>query len=338
MENKEILMSDINSVVEKLIITCELGKCVKEIQRVSGGLLNRMYKVNTEKGVFAIKLLNTEVMNRKEAKTNHIFAEKIANIAKDNKVKCLPAKIINSNVLQQIDKYYFLIFDWFDGKTITDKEIKINECKKVAKELAKIHKIDYSKYKDECKAYYDTNIVNWMYYFDKIDNKEIKELLIKNIELFNKLDKKAIESLDLISKNMVISHRDIDLPNVLWNQDNELVLIDWESAGLVNPVMEVIDTAWNWSGGQKYFDIEKFNIFIETYKKHNGKLIDFEKALNADYKAKFGWLEYNLKRICEIECIDEEEKKLGESEVIRTIDEINKFYQYYDEIKKIGEK
>ena len=58
------------------------------------------------------------------------------------------------------------------------------------------------------------------------------------------------------------------------------------------------------------------------------ELKDFNIAIDADFKAKFGWLEYNLKRVCGIECIDEEEKLLGEKEVIRSIDEINKFYEY----------
>ena len=97
---------------------------------------------------------------------------------------------------------------------------------------------------------------------------------------------------------------------------------------MVNPIMELIDTAWNWSGGQNYFDIEKFKVFIEEYKSCVGELKDFDIAIDADFKAKFGWLEYNLKRVCGIECIDEEEKLLGEKEVIRSIDEINKFYEY----------
>ncbi len=338
-ENKhEIVIDNINEIIKKLINKCDLGENIEEIKRVSGGLLNRMYKVKTSKGIFAIKFLNPEVMKRADAKNNHIFAEKIANIAKENNVKCLPAKVIKGSTLQKIEEYYFLVFDWFDGKAICDEELTIDKCRKVAIELAKIHKIDYSKYEDECKAYYDTSSVDWSYYIDKITNNEIKELLLANIDKYKELDERAIESLEKISKNLVISHRDIDLPNVLWNKDNEPVFIDWESTGLVNPVMEVIDTAWNWAGGQKYFDIEKFKIFVQTYKEQGGKLLDYEDALNADYKAKFGWLEYNIKRVCGIECIDEEEKRLGENEVIRTIDEINKFYLYYDEMKSGGGK
>ena len=322
-----------NIQIKKLIKSCKLGILQKEPSRVSGGLLNRMYKVQTDKGTFAIKLLNPEVMKRENAKRNHTFAETVSNIAKDNNVSCLPAKIIDGEILQQIDGYYFLIFDWFEGKAITDEELTIEKTKKAAKELLKIHKIDFGKLKEKCKAYYDTDAVDWEFYIEKIDNKKIKKLLLDNIHKFSELDKQSIKSLKIISKNMLISHRDLDLPNILWDSKENPVIIDWESTGLINPSMEVIDTAWNWSGGQNYFDKEKFSAFITTYKENGGKLDEFNESLKADYKAKFGWLEYNLKRICKIECLDEEEKILGEKEVIRTIDEINKFHLYSKDMK-----
>ena len=322
-----------NIQIKKLIKSCKLGRLQKEPSRVSGGLLNRVYKVQTDKGTFAIKLLNPEVMKRENAKRNHTFAETVSNIAKDNNVSCLPAKIIDGEILQQIDGYYFLIFDWFEGKAITDEELTIEKTKKAAKELLKIHKIDFGKLKEKCKAYYDTDAVDWEFYIEKIDNKKIKKLLLDNIHKFSELDKQSIKSLKIISKNMLISHRDLDLPNILWDSKENPVIIDWESTGLINPSMEVIDTAWNWSGGQNYFDKEKFSAFITTYKENGGKLDEFNESLKADYKAKFGWLEYNLKRICKIECLDEEEKILGEKEVIRTIDEINKFHLYSKDMK-----
>ena len=322
-----------NIQIKKLIKSCKLGILQKEPSRVSGGLLNRVYKVQTDKGTFAIKLLNPEVMKRENAKRNHTFAETVSNIAKDNNVSCLPAKIIDGEILQQIDGYYFLIFDWFEGKAITDEELTIEKTKKAAKELLKIHKIDFGKLKEKCKAYYDTDAVDWEFYIEKIDNKKIKKLLLDNIHKFSELDKQSIKSLKIISKNMLISHRDLDLPNILWDSKENPVIIDWESTGLINPSMEVIDTAWNWSGGQNYFDKEKFSAFITTYKENGGKLDEFNESLKADYKAKFGWLEYNLKRICGIECLDEEEKILGEKEVIRTIDEINKFHLYSKDMK-----
>ena len=136
----------------------------------------------------------------------------------------------------------------------------------------------------------------------------------------------------------VISHRDLDLPNVLWNNDNMPVIIDWETSGWVNPTLEVIDTAWNWSGGKDYFDKNKYKLFLDTYLKEGGILDDYEIAFKADYKAKLRWFEYNLKRITIFDFLDEEEQKLGENEVIRSADEIIKFDYYSNDMKYMKNK
>lgn len=45
-----------------------------------------------------------------------------------------------------------------------------------------------------------------------------------------------------------MSHRDLDQKNVLWNTDNHPHLIDWESAGWTNPMVELVTMALNWGG------------------------------------------------------------------------------------------
>ena len=53
------------SSIEKLVIKTNIGTCIKEINKVSGGLSHRMYKVVTDKEIYAIKELNSGVMKRK---------------------------------------------------------------------------------------------------------------------------------------------------------------------------------------------------------------------------------------------------------------------------------
>ena len=328
MKNKnQIHKENINELIEKLIDKTKLGKITDKPVRVMGGLLNRMYKVNTTTGIYAIKHLNPEVMKRKNAIKNHILAEKIANIAKSNNINCLPAKVINGITLQEIHGNYFFIFDWFEGKAINEDEITIEHVRKVATLLAKLHNIDFGEIKDECNLGTEISEVNWDFYISKLENTEIKELLISKKEYLTDLDKKASIARKEISNHLVVSHRDLDLPNILWNDNCTPTIIDWESSGIVNPCEELLETAWDWSGGQNYFDSEKFKCFLETYKLNGGNLNDLNKAVYANFKNKSGWLEYNLKRVCKLECLDEEEQKLGEKEVLRVINEIIVFYE-----------
>ena len=216
----------------------------------------------------------------------------------------------------------FLYLIGFCGKPINDNEITIEHIKKVAALLAKLHQIDFKEVKNECKLGMEIKEINWDFYISKIENKEIRELLISKKDYLTKLDKEATNARKELSSNLVVSHRDLDLPNILWDSKNIPTIIDWESSGLVNPCEELLETAWDWSGGQECFNREQFECFINTYKENGGNLKDFNKAIYSNFKNKSGWLEYNLKRVCKLECIDEEEQKLGEKEVLRVINEI----------------
>ena len=318
---------DTNEIIINLINKLNLGKIIVKPTRVMGGLLNKMYKVKTTTGIYAVKHLNPEIMKSRNVKNNYILAEKIANTSKENGINSISAKIINNNVLHEIDGNYFLIFDWFEGKPIIENKITFEHVKKVAILLAKIHNIDFGNIKSKCNLGKEIHEVDWEFYISRIENKEIKELLNNKKNKLSNLDKKStLYSLET-HNNMVVSHRDLDLPNILWDDKNNPFIIDWESAGIVNPSEEVIETAWDWSGGQEYFDIKKFRLFLETYRNNNGDLKDLNKAIYSNFKNKSGWLEYNLKRACRLECVDEEEQKLGEKEVIRVINEIFKFYE-----------
>ena len=57
----------ITEFFEKAIIKLNLGKTILELSQVQGGLMHKMYKLLTDKGCYAIKLLNPEVMQRKES-------------------------------------------------------------------------------------------------------------------------------------------------------------------------------------------------------------------------------------------------------------------------------
>ena len=322
-----------NEIIKNLIIKCNLGEIIEAPKRIEGGLLNKIFKISTTKGNYALKLLNPEVISRKDGKKNIIFTEKVSNIAKSKGIKCISAHEINGELIHSIENKHFLIFDWFEGKPITEEELTLEKCNKIAKELALLHRINFNEIKNDCDIYYELDEINFDFYLSKINNKEIKKLLNEVKDRFSELDKESIKNMEYIKNNLVISHRDLDLPNILWDKNDEPVIIDWETSGLVNPTLEVIDTAWNWAGGKDFFDKNKYKSFLDTYVQEGGKLEDYDKAFKADFKAKLRWFEYNLKRITMFDFLDDEEKKLGEKEVIRSADEIKKFDFYSLDMK-----
>lgn len=304
-----------------------LGEMLNVPKSICGGLLHRMYAMETTKGKYAIKLLNPQIMLRPTAMQNYINSEKIAILA-SKKVPALPAKKIKGDSIQKINDQFYLIFDWIEGESLTDDEINNVHCEKIGEILAEIHKTDFSELDITNDGFDNDQLIDWNYYLlrAKEEHLEWGELLLKNYENLKKWSTAAIEASEILSKSKIISHRDLDPKNVMWNK-NKPVLIDWESAGYINPMQDLIETAIYWSKNEKgELDKQRFSSFISGYKKKYGELhANWKIVLATGFLGKLGWLEYNLKRSLRIECTDEEEQKLGTIQVVETIHDIN-FY------------
>lgn len=328
------------SNIEKLVVETKIGTCIKEINKVSGGLSHRMYKVVTDKGIYAIKELNSGVMKRKEAYSNFIFSEKVAEIAIQNKITAIGAMKINNDIIKKIDDSYYMIFEWLDGRTLKANEITEKHCEIIGEVLAKIHNIDFTEIEDEKRKNIDLEYFEWNRYYDLAErhNKVYANLLKQNIDLLYKLNEKSIKALEYANKNLIISHTDLDRKNVMW-QGNKAFIIDWEASGYINPTIELIQVAWYWSGGDiENIDYNKFEILIKSYKKYYKGNIDkkAEELVYADNYGGLGWLDYNLKRLLCIENnYEQDEIELAENEVIQSINEIKYNYSQLDNIIKI---
>ena len=314
--------------------TSQLGELLNVPESISGGLLHRMYAVETTKGKYAIKLLNPQIILRPTAMRNYINSEKIANFLSNN-IPTLPAKKINGDVLQKVDNHFYLVFDWMEGESLKPYEINNIHCEKIGTILAEIHKADFSELSITNDGFDNGQSTNWNYYLQKgkENSSEWVKLLLENLDNLSNWNSKAICASESLSSNMVISHRDLDSKNVMWNQYNP-VLIDWESAGYIHPMQDLIETAIYWSENEKG-DIDKprFFSFISGYKKRYGELqADWRIVLANGFSGKLGWLEYNLKRSLWIECTDEEEQQMGTIQVTETLNEIK---HYADTILKL---
>lgn len=281
------MKEEIRSVCQKL----DIGNDVLKIEKVTGGLLHEMFQVQTEKGNYAVKRLNKEVMTRKEAYDNFVFSENFSRRVIQAGVPGIHALGNKKFIFKENDSYY-MVFPWLDGKIITFREVRRDHVEKVAQALAKMHlislkmgtkevgpnttKIDFEKYKNSSLSY------------GKVYDEMINELSM--IETMIHL------SLIEINKKTIISHCDLDLKNVMWDKDEKLYLIDFESASYVNMTFDLLDVALYWSGiDSDNFNYDYFDLFIDSYLKINPNIEDNIKSVgNCLYKNALGWLRYNL--------------------------------------------
>lgn len=315
--------------LEKLCESYNLGK-VKKVFKLSGGLMHKMYKVETDKGIYCIKILNPEVMARKNAYNNFVISEKVSNLAKENGIPVSSALDIDGNYLTKLDDMYYMIFNYIDGKTLEDDEITVEHCKKIGNVLAHIHNLDYKEIGLENNIVEYKRLYDWENYINnpKFNSMSYKDLFLLNYKKYNSMLKRANERLNASNNNQTICHSDMDPKNVMWNNGNPII-IDWECAGIANPELELLEDAISWSGFlSNNFSKEKFIAVFKEYSKYRSindiKWID---VIYGNLVNRYEWLKYNLERSLGIISADEEEIRLSENEVIKTINEINNYLQ-----------
>ncbi|MEO7046663.1 MAG: hypothetical protein ABI091_15265 [Ferruginibacter sp.] len=107
------------------------------------------------------------------------------------------------------------------------------------------------------------------------------------------------------------------MKNVLWDQSNQPILIDWESARSINPSYELLIASLDWSGiTAGGSNIPLFLSMLNSYKKAGG-MIDWE-ILNTNFYGIPGnainWMVYNIRRSMKVENTAEE-KMVGIEQV-----------------------
>lgn len=122
-----------NLIAENL----HLGKVIEKPISVTGGFMHRMFKVVTDNGKYIIKLLNPNIMKRPTAMGNYKIADDIEKILQQNNIPAVYALEFNDSKMQELNGQYYYVFDWYDGKSLKDGEIKEFHCRKIGEVLAK---------------------------------------------------------------------------------------------------------------------------------------------------------------------------------------------------------
>lgn len=306
----------------------KLGKVMEKPVQVTGGLMHKMFKMVTDKGRYIVKLLNPNIMKRPTAMGNYKIADDIEEILKQNNIPAVYALIYNGSKMQELNGQYYYVFEWYDGRSLKDDEIKSFHCQRIGEALAKIHNIDLKNESFERNEIH----IDWQTYvrLAKDMNSPVYDIIKDNVDLFNYSMTKGNAAIKKIPPVKSICHNDMDSKNVLW-LDDEFKLIDLECLGYSNPYLELLELALCWSGYESCnINFSLFNAFFKAYFENTNldTDIDWEVMYYSNY-GRLEWLEYNIKRALMLECDTAEEQQLGIREVKETVEHII----YYDKIK-----
>ena len=295
--------------------------------RLTGGLMHKMYRVDTDRGVFAIKLLNPFVMQRKTALENFARAERLESLMEQNGIPAVFALSFGGRKMQELGGQYFYVFDYYPGKALSADGVTEYHCEAIGRTLAKIHGIDR---KEKAQSFSETAI-DWDFYLSelkKADRKLYAELgsakeIIENLQTNGN---RAGKKLPPIS---ALCHNDMDCKNVLWSGE-DFRIIDLECLDYGNPFSELFELALCWSGlERRQIDFGLFRAFLQGYKAAGGEMPKDPETLYDCNTGRLGWLEYNIKRVLGIDC-GADEKEIGIGQVRETL----RLIVYYSEMKE----
>ena len=298
-----------------------LGKITGEIRTVSGGLMHRMFRVETESGVYAVKCLNPEIMKRPGVLENYARAEALERRLEENGLPIVPALSFDDKKMQEEGGRYFYVYRWQEGSITDCNAITKEQCYIAGEIQGKIHTIDAKKAEAESPELCE---IDFRAYMEKAKDQgsPIATLLADNIELLEAAVVKLNEARKNLPQVRAVIDDDMDPKNVMWHEGKPYV-IDLECLDYGNPVASCFNLALQWAGtvNGKYTE-ENLVAFFDGYlNAYDNSFRAYDKLFGIAYSW-VEWLEYNVRRALGLEGSDANEISLGELEVKNTIGRI----------------
>ena len=306
--------------LSRLCARLSIGAPVEEARALSGGYLHKMYKVVTERGQYAVKLLNPHIMRRPDAAANFARAEALEALLEGASLPILPAKTFFGTKMQALDGRFFYVFDFFDGRAISPVAVPPDRAARIGGVLARIHRVkrlDSGFEPDEMR-------IDWNLLISPLEkaSAETASLLKEALPLLKAGEKRRNAAICRIPKSLAVCHGDLDTKNVLW-RGTDFRVIDLECLSMASPFLELMETSLCWSGldGTR-IDPAALCAFVRAYAEAGGELPrDWASLFDANWSRPY-WLKYSIERILGIGSAPDE-RALGIRETQKTLRQLH---------------
>jgi Ser/Thr protein kinase RdoA (MazF antagonist) len=299
--------------VTYLCTACDLGVPLGTPLAVPGGSLHKIWRLDTTQGTYAVKQLNPALLGQPGMTDLYQQTERIAARIAAHGLPAVPAIERQGEFLQRYDDDLFLVSHWTDGETLLLDDITPEQLQRVGAMLARLHALPLPQaelspliWKPFSDDDWDMLTIHaadlgvpWAY--------QVRAMMSRLIE-WGKWYEQASEHLNY---TLVVSHRNLDPENVLWRGEDAFSIVDWESAGLINPAVDLVGTALVWSGLTAGSSVEeRFAAFMQGYVQAGGSVQETGRnALRGCLGIWLGWLLFTMYRSLGIAVASEEERQ-----------------------------
>ena len=287
-------------------------------ERVFGGFHHRMWRLETDCGLYAVKQLGPDTDATDQGTADHYnVTESVAEAFAHRGISAIHALRRKAEFLHTVAGEGYLVYPWTDAIAIDSKNLSVAHALKIAALMAKMHRADIrvSGLKETPLASHAEDkillLVDRAIACHARDYQHLEEHLPGLLAIAARQE----EARQILARHKVICHGDLDQKNVLWSATGEPILIDWESARRLNATHETVLVGLEWSGITSAFESALFEKFIAAYQQAEG-VINSD-LLPAAFDRISGnwldWLMFNVGRT--IDLADPEQRDLGAGQV-----------------------
>jgi aminoglycoside phosphotransferase (APT) family kinase protein len=258
-----------------------LGSPLVPMTRMPGGMAHTLWRLETDRGRFAIKQINRnwQVAHEAAGYERAFQFEKAAGAAG---IPIAPpvSHVETGGCLAEIDvgeerPLTFRAHEWVESTMLREDACGPREAYTVGGMLAGIHALRVAAGMPARQPAVDP--AHWRSLLDRGAAEDWHDGLGAILPAVDEL----IALATLPGDGHVMSHRDCDAKNVLRTPDGALVLIDWDTAGPTVPREDVAMHAIMWGGGYaRDPDAASARAFLAGYREAGG---DFDAARREDF-------------------------------------------------------
>jgi Ser/Thr protein kinase RdoA (MazF antagonist) len=292
---------------------------------VPGGRLHRVWRLTTTAGRYAVKQLNPALLRAPGAAERFRATERIAAAATAGGVPAVAALSGPDGPLWSVTGACVMVYPWIDGATLPPTPAGPARGRRIGALLGRLHGLGLTT-DGLAELAWETDALRddgWVLLARRgaargLPWGEPLRALRHDLALWAMRARQAIAELYRVQ---VVSHRDMDQRNVLWRDAHSPAIIDWETAGLTHPTVELADVALNWSGiltGSP--DEATFAAVVAGYRAAGGTIqAESRDVLYTVLNNWLGWLRYNLRRTLGEDAAGPEEQDVGMREAQATL-------------------
>ena len=224
-----------------------LGAPTDEALPIVGGRIHRMWQLRTREGTFAVKQLNPTLVAA-PALDGYRASERVASAFARTGIPAVAAREADAEPLRLIDGDWYLVYEWVGGRSIKLADGTVDQAEWIGEMIGRLHSAHLDVPGVRMARVHAPPPEVWA---DLTTRSAHESWGARLAALRGDLVAWSAECNALAAQHaggpMVLTHRDLDPKNVLWD-DGSGWLIDWEGAAWVNPTIEIVSAAIDWSG------------------------------------------------------------------------------------------